>query len=100
QNSQTRYCLGIEYPDFFQPQRFVIFQIETDADLGAEAKVSFERHTTNVVWPLPGRGCRWGFERVPDEPVEEVPGRARGASEPENGAEARQTRTRITECVA
>src|ERR1043166_94169 len=95
QNSQTRHCLGIEYPGFFQPQRFVVFQIETDADFGGEAKVTFERHTTNVVWPLTSGSCRWSFEWVPDERVEEFPGKERGPIVLEDAVEEKQSRERL-----
>jgi 2-polyprenyl-6-methoxyphenol hydroxylase-like FAD-dependent oxidoreductase len=96
QNSQTRHCLGIEYPGFFQSQRFVIFQVESDADFGAEARVMFDQGTTNVVWPLPGRACRWSFEWVPTGPMEEFPGKERGPIVLENAFEERQSRERLS----
>ncbi|MCC6263382.1 MAG: FAD-dependent monooxygenase [Bryobacterales bacterium] len=69
--SETRRSLGIEFDEVGEPEYFAIFEFQTDADLENEMRVCFAGDTVNVLWPLPGGGCRWSFQlpaSVSDEP--------------------------------
>ena len=44
------------------PRHFIVFEFQSDADLGGELRLAFEDGTTNMLWPLPDGHCRWSFE--------------------------------------
>lgn len=60
--SETRRSLGVEFDETGEAEYFAIFEFQTDADLGSEMRVCFVGDTVNVLWPLPGGGCRWSFQ--------------------------------------
>ncbi|MBN9663957.1 MAG: FAD-dependent monooxygenase [Acidobacteria bacterium] len=61
-NSRVRRTLNIEYPEVAPAQYYAVFEFETDARLGDEARVVFGPGTSDVLWPLPGGLCRWSFQ--------------------------------------
>ena len=60
--SMVRRKLGIEFPKVASTQSFAVFEFKTDFKHDNKARVLFGRNGTNVLWPLPGGYCRWGFE--------------------------------------
>jgi 2-polyprenyl-6-methoxyphenol hydroxylase-like FAD-dependent oxidoreductase len=60
--SAVRSALEIPFDEFARPQCFAVFEFETDFDPGPEVRVVLDGRTTNVLWPLPDRHCRWSFE--------------------------------------
>ncbi len=60
--SETRRSLGIDFDEVGKAEHFAIFEFQTDADLKNEMRVCFAGDTINVLWPLPGGGCRWSFQ--------------------------------------
>jgi 2-polyprenyl-6-methoxyphenol hydroxylase-like FAD-dependent oxidoreductase len=61
-DSTVRRRLGIEYEVLGKPERFVVFEFDTDSDPGSEARIVIDDATANVLWPLPGNRCRWSFQ--------------------------------------
>ncbi|MGD2109283.1 MAG: NAD(P)/FAD-dependent oxidoreductase [Phycisphaerae bacterium] len=62
--SVVRKTLHINYAPAGPTESFAVFEFHSDADLAGEVRVVFDGETTNVVWPLPGGRCRWGFQRT------------------------------------
>ena len=60
--SEARRSLGVDFDEVGEPEYFAIFEFQTDADLGGEMRVCLAGDTVNVLWPLPGGGCRWSFQ--------------------------------------
>ena len=65
--SLVRRALGIDFPEVGVAEQFAVFEFESDADLGAEMRIMFGDRTTDVLWPLPDRHCRWSFQVVDDD---------------------------------
>ena len=65
--SLVRRALGSDFPEVGAAQHFAVFEFESDADLGDEMRLIFGDRTTDVLWPLPDRRCRWSFQLVDDE---------------------------------
>ncbi len=61
-HSQVRQCLGIDYERLSEPIAFEVYEFETDAQLGSDVRVVLDDQTTSVLWPLPGKRCRWSFQ--------------------------------------
>jgi len=61
----------IDFPEIGEAQQFAVFEFDTDFDADHEMRVVFDETSTNVLWPLPERRCRWSFQieatRLPDE---------------------------------
>lgn len=65
--SLVRRALGLSFPDVGAAQHFAVFEFQSDADLSDEMRLTFTDRTTNVVWPLPERRCRWSLQLVDDQ---------------------------------
>ncbi len=61
-NSRVRRTLNAEFPEIGPAQYYAVFEFKSDADLRNEVRVALGPDSTNVLWPLPGGQCRWGFE--------------------------------------
>lgn len=61
-DSMVRRRLGIDYAVKGEPELFAVFEFETDADPGNEARIVIDEQTASVLWPLPGKRCRWSFQ--------------------------------------
>ena len=72
-NSTVRSRLGIEYERLSEPEKFAVFEFETDVDPGNELRIVMDDATTNVLWPLPGNRCRWSFQLVKAADAGEFP---------------------------
>lgn len=60
--SMVRRKLGIEFPKVASTQSFAVFEFKTDYKHENKARIVFGKNGTNILWPLPGGYCRWGFE--------------------------------------
>ncbi len=65
--SLVRRALGLDFPEVGAAQHFAVFEFESDADLGHEMRLTLTEQTSDVVWPLPERRCRWSFQVVDTE---------------------------------
>ena len=65
--SLVRRSLGIDFPAAGPAQHFAVFEFDSSADLGDEMRLMFGDRTTDVLWPLPDRHCRWSFELFDDD---------------------------------
>lgn len=83
--SLVRRALGVDLPEVGPPQHFALFELASDADLGAELRVVLNEHDTDVLWPLPDGWCRWSFELRHSEVPE--PSREKGRLAVQVGAE-------------
>lgn len=61
-DSDVRKAAAIGERHIGAPRHFLVFEFETDADLGGELRLAFEDGSTNVLWPLSDGYCRWSFE--------------------------------------
>jgi len=77
--SMVRSRLGIEYAPLADPQLFAVFEFESDRDPGNEVRIVMAGETANVLWPLPGKGCRWSFQLVKTREGGEFPDKEREA---------------------
>lgn len=75
--SMVRSRLGIEYERLAGPELFAVFEFESDRDPGNEVRIVMAEETTNVLWPLPGNGCRWSFQLVKTKEFGEFPDKER-----------------------
>lgn len=60
--SMVRRKLGIEFPKVAPTQSFAVFEFKTDFPHGNKTHIVFTEERVNVLWPLPGGYCRWGFQ--------------------------------------
>jgi 2-polyprenyl-6-methoxyphenol hydroxylase-like FAD-dependent oxidoreductase len=60
--SMVRRRMNIEFPKVGPTQSFAVFEFKTDFPHGNKAHIVFGEDGTNILWPLPGGYCRWGFE--------------------------------------
>lgn len=60
--SFVRHAMEIDYDAAGPPQHFAVFECTTDADLTHEMRVVFGDKTTDVLWPMPDRRCRFSFQ--------------------------------------
>jgi len=77
--SHVRRCLAIDYERLGEPERYSVFEVETDGPTGTEMKVVLDEGRASVMWPFGGHRCRWGFRldhanSVPDEREKEREG--------------------------
>lgn len=61
-HSLVRRLLGIEYQEAGKSESFSMYEMDCAGDCPDEARVVLDDTTSNVLWPLPGRECRWTFE--------------------------------------
>ncbi|MFO1077593.1 MAG: NAD(P)/FAD-dependent oxidoreductase [Planctomycetota bacterium] len=64
--SVVRRRLDIGFPVYGDRTEFSVYEFRTDADLGSEMRLGFDRGATSVCWPMPGNICRWSFQRALD----------------------------------
>ena len=65
-NSQVRRAMNMDFPEVGPAQHYAVFEFKTDVDLDHELRIVLGERTTDVLWPLPGGYCRWGFQ-LPDQ---------------------------------
>lgn len=65
--SLVRRALGIDFAEVGAAQHFAVFEFETYANLGDEMRIMLGDRTTDVLWPLPDRRCRWSFQLVGED---------------------------------
>ncbi|MHC4697991.1 MAG: FAD-dependent oxidoreductase [Planctomycetota bacterium] len=75
--SFVRRTLAIDFEPVSPPESFAVLEFHFDADLGSEARVVLDEHTTNVLWPLPGGCCRWSLQLHDSEPPVECRSKSR-----------------------
>ncbi len=63
-DSIVRSRLGIDYELLGSPEQFAVMEFSVEQDPGAEVRIALQDATANVLWPLPGRRCRWSFQLV------------------------------------
>lgn len=69
--SVVRQNLFIDYPEVSPADIFTVFETELFDPFPSQARVGLTADTANVVWPLPDKGCRFGFQlEETDEPIE------------------------------
>ena len=61
-NSLVRRTLNLGYPEVGPAAYYAVFECKSDADLQNEMRLVLGEDTTDVLWPLPGGHCRWGFQ--------------------------------------
>ncbi len=61
-HSIARRKLDIDFIETGPVQHFAVFECELDEELGHEMKLNLRDETTDVLWPLPDRRCRWSFQ--------------------------------------
>ncbi len=60
--SIARRSLGIEFPEVAPALHYAVFECQLNAELGQEMRIVMGDRTTDVLWPLPDRCCRWSFQ--------------------------------------
>ena len=76
--SFVRRCLGFHYERVGEPEHFMVFEFETDTGLNNEVRVVIDESTTNVLWPISSRRCRWSFQVPPEAANGAFPEKSRG----------------------
>lgn len=94
-HSLVRRCLGVYYEQVGEPEQFAVFEFETDATLNDEVSVVLDDQTTNVLWPISDRRCRWSFQLKPEELAREFPLKERRVPGPVNGEEHSRLQTQL-----
>ncbi len=61
-NSRVRQVLGLDFEQAGTVEAFEVHEFECEGDPENEMRVVLDGATTNVLWPLPDRRCRWGFQ--------------------------------------
>jgi len=61
-NSRVRRMLDPEFPEVAPAQYYAVFEFKSDTDLRHEVRAALGPDTTDMLWPLAGGQCRWGFE--------------------------------------
>ncbi len=65
-SSMVRRAIGIDFPRVAPTHSFAVFEFKTDFDHQNEARIVYTDEGANVMWPIPGGYCRWGFEMDPE----------------------------------
>lgn len=60
--STVRERLDIAFEVAGATEIFAVFEFDHDGTLPPEVRVVMDATSTNVLWPMPGRRCRWGFQ--------------------------------------
>jgi 2-polyprenyl-6-methoxyphenol hydroxylase-like FAD-dependent oxidoreductase len=76
-HSHVRQSLGIEYERLGEPEFFGVYQFEADSSSGAEVRIVLDGQTSNALWPISERKCRWTFQLAPAEEVYDFPAKER-----------------------
>jgi 2-polyprenyl-6-methoxyphenol hydroxylase-like FAD-dependent oxidoreductase len=76
-DSLVRRALGTECVRGGKPAVYGIYEAELEQELEPEARVVLDEATVSVLWPLPGRRCRWSFQLLGGESVGGFPGKER-----------------------
>lgn len=98
-NSLVRQRIGIDYEQVGESESFTVFEFETQADLPNEICVVLDQATTNVLWPLPGGRCRWGFQSSQTESASEFPDKDRRAVWIDDPDRNRQIQERLNQLI-
>jgi 2-polyprenyl-6-methoxyphenol hydroxylase-like FAD-dependent oxidoreductase len=61
-NSMVRPRAHLEYQRVGDPQAFAAFEFETEQPAPEELRIVLDDASTNVLWPLGERHCRWTFQ--------------------------------------
>ena len=78
QGSLVRQRLDIECERVGQPELFVVYEFETEANLPPEMRIVLDQHTAGVLWPFTQHQGRWSFQWLqPDAPAD-FPQKVRG----------------------
>lgn len=64
-HSLVRRRMEADFPEVAPAQHFAVFECKTDFDFGGELRLMLNASNANVVWPMPGKHCRFSFE-LPD----------------------------------
>ena len=63
--STARSCLNIDFQIREKPSSFLVYEFETEEPIENEARIVMGPDSTNALWPLSQRRCRWTFEMLP-----------------------------------
>ncbi|NLX15223.1 MAG: hypothetical protein GXY44_16465 [Phycisphaerales bacterium] len=66
--SPIRNRLEISYQRIRPADYFAIFEFATLRDPGNEVRIILDERNISVLWPLPGKCCRWSFQ-IPDAQI-------------------------------
>lgn len=61
-NSMVRPRAGLEYRRAGATESFAVFEFESGSAMTNEVRVVLDDTTTNVLWPLAEKRCRWTFQ--------------------------------------
>ena len=61
-HSLARRTLEVEFPELSPPEHYAVFECELKNAMPPEMMLNLRDETTDVVWPLPDRRCRWSFQ--------------------------------------
>jgi 2-polyprenyl-6-methoxyphenol hydroxylase-like FAD-dependent oxidoreductase len=75
--SLVRERLGIESLRVAGPEFFAAYEFEPETGIEDEVRVVLDPRTTNVLWPLPGKRCRWTFQLLKSDMASEFPEKER-----------------------
>jgi len=81
-NSSVRRLLGVPYDSLGAEEHFAIFEFETDLSLDREIRIILDDSSSNVLWPIRERCCRWTMQ-VEAATAETIP--SQGESEGREG---------------
>jgi 2-polyprenyl-6-methoxyphenol hydroxylase-like FAD-dependent oxidoreductase len=82
QHSVVRESLRLDCEKLGETESFVIYEFSTDSELPHEVRVAMDQDTTNVLWPLSDRRCRWSFQLTAAEVLGETKARQTLATKP------------------
>ena len=75
--SQVRQQVGIGYQEVGGAEAFEIYYLALDHEIEPEQRVVLDTVVSSFCWPLPGCGCRWSFQMLPDPRSAEFPEKGR-----------------------
>lgn len=96
-HSLVRRRLGVCYEPVGEPEQYAVFEFESDATLEDEMSVVLDDQSTNVLWPISDRRCRWSFQVKPEEPAREFPLKERRVPGPADGEEHARLQAHLQE---
>jgi 2-polyprenyl-6-methoxyphenol hydroxylase-like FAD-dependent oxidoreductase len=76
QGSLVRQRLGVDWQRFGRANTFAAYEFEADVPAEDEVRIILDE-TTDILWPLPGKRCRWTFELVHSELARDFPEKER-----------------------
>ena len=77
QGSIVRERLGIDYARVGQPQLFVVYELQTKAQLPSEIRIVLDQHMAGVLWPFTQHKGRWSFQWLRANAPADFPQKAR-----------------------